>query len=72
MGVLIEEILELSVPERLRIIGEVWDSLAESANSAPLSQAERDELDRRLADYYENPAEGIEWSELKEKLLKLR
>jgi len=33
-----------------------------------LTHAEREELDRRLKDYEENPSEAVSWDELKRRL----
>jgi putative addiction module component (TIGR02574 family) len=68
MGIQVEDILELSVTERLRIIGEIWESIAQRPESLTISNEERRELNKRLVEYQENPTEGIEWTELKKKL----
>ena len=68
MGVQVSEILELSVAEKIRIVEEIWDSIADNPESLPLSDNERAELNKRLQEYRENPTEGIEWNELKAKL----
>ena len=47
---------KLSTEERLELIGEIWDSL--DAELPPLSPELQHELDRRLADYEQNPTEG--------------
>lgn len=39
----------LSSEERLALVQEIWDSLAEDAEQAPLTDAQRLELERRLA-----------------------
>ena len=41
---------DLSPEERLRLIEELWDSLNEKPESVPLTNAQREELDRRLDD----------------------
>ena len=53
----------LSVDERLQLVGDIWDSIAEEAHTRPevlpLSEAQKTELDRRLAEYDANPSSGI-------------
>lgn len=53
----------LSVAERLQLVGDIWDSIAEEANAAPellpLTEAEKVELDRRLAEYESDPSTAI-------------
>lgn len=38
----------LSVEERLRIVEELWDSIASDQGALPLTSKQRAELDRRL------------------------
>jgi putative addiction module component (TIGR02574 family) len=47
--------LELSPAERLELVEELWDSLAEHAEDVPLTDEMRAELDRRLAEHEANP-----------------
>jgi putative addiction module component (TIGR02574 family) len=68
--VLMSDILGLSVAERIRLAHEIWDSIAAVPDSVPLSKADREELDRRLADYHANPSAGSPWSEVRERLLR--
>ncbi len=64
----VSEILQLSVAERIQIVEDIWDSISESPENLALSDAEKAELDTRLADYNQNPDEGIEWETLKKNL----
>jgi putative addiction module component (TIGR02574 family) len=66
----ISELFELSVPEQLRLVEAIWDSIAEHPDALPLSDAEREELDRRWADYLKDPAAGAPWSEVKARIIK--
>ena len=52
----------LSVAERLVLVEELWDSIAAST---PISDAQRTELDRRLADHKANPNDVVPWEEVK-------
>ncbi len=55
---------ELSPEERLRLIEELWDSLSETPGAVPLTDAQREELDRRLDDLERSGPEGIPWEEV--------
>jgi putative addiction module component (TIGR02574 family) len=46
----IAKILKLPVEERLRLIESIWDSIAADPSCVPLTDAQREELDRRLDD----------------------
>jgi putative addiction module component (TIGR02574 family) len=47
----VSEILQLSVAERIQIVEDIWDSISQSPESLSLTEAEKAELDKRLADY---------------------
>lgn len=51
----------LSIAERLLLVEELWDSIAADT---PLTDAQRDELDRRLADHEANPDDVVPWEEV--------
>ena len=42
------DITNLSAEERLRLLEELWDSLSATPEAIPLTNAQREELDRRL------------------------
>jgi putative addiction module component (TIGR02574 family) len=64
----IEEILELSPSERIAIVQEIWESVAEDSRTLPLTVAQREELDRRWLDLQQNPDDGELWDEVKKSL----
>ena len=63
----INELRSLSVPERLKVVAAVWDSLDEAA-PVPLSPEQRRELDRRLDAYEANPDDTLTWDQVLERL----
>ena len=69
MAIKLSELLQLSVEERLKLIGALWESVAECPEALTLTSAQRQELDTRLANYERNPAAGVPWAELKQRLL---
>jgi putative addiction module component (TIGR02574 family) len=72
MNTQVADILELSVAERLRIVEDIWDSIAVDSRNLEISEELRAELDRRMDAYEKNPHEGIPWEELRDRLLKSR
>ena len=64
----LQEILGLSVDERIRIVEAIWDSIAASPDLLPLTDAQRQELDRRLADYQAYPEDTRSWGEVRDDL----
>ena len=55
---------DLTPEERLRLIEELWDSLNETPESIPLTNAQREELDRRLDDLERSGPAGIPWDQV--------
>ena len=70
MSTQLEDILQLSVSERIQLAEDIWDSIAANPESLPLTDAERQELDRRLESYARNPDEGVSWDDLKKQVRK--
>ncbi len=65
----LSKILELSVAQRLLIMGQIWDSIVDNPDSISLTAAQQHELDIRLKSYYENPKAGQSWESVKKELL---
>jgi putative addiction module component (TIGR02574 family) len=55
----------LGVEDRLALVEQIWDSLAEDSAAVPLTDAQRAELDRRIADHEANPSDVVSWEEVK-------
>ena len=62
------DIEKLNTEERLRLIEELWESLSERPEDLPLTDAQRDELDRRLATFEEDREAGIPWRQVLEQI----
>ena len=63
------DVLQLSVAERIQLAEDIWDSLVEIPRPVVLTEAQREELDRRLDDYHQHPYDGISWDSLKSLVL---
>ena len=70
MSTQLSEILQLTIAERIQLAEDIWDSVAAFPEAVPLTDAQKEELDRRLQAYAEHPNEGVSWDELKDKLRK--
>lgn len=57
--------LDLSIPERIRLVEEIWDSIAEVPEAVSLTEAQRRKLDARLQDDHRDPSAGSPWEEVK-------
>lgn len=57
----------LSRQERLRLIGEIWDSIS-PIDQLDIPESHREELDRRLAAADADPGAGRPWEEVRARL----
>lgn len=58
----------LTPEERFELLDRLWDSLTETPERIPLSDAQREELDRRLDDFNRDPSTGIPWDEVRKRI----
>lgn len=61
----VPDILRLSISERLALLDAIWQSLEGEGKELPLSEAQKRELDRRIAEDEAHPEEGISWEALR-------
>jgi putative addiction module component (TIGR02574 family) len=61
----------LSIAERLHLVEDIWDSIAEDADaeSFPLTDEEKALLDRRIEESEADPTGGSPWPEVRRRLL---
>jgi len=65
----VAEILELPVAERIRLVEQIWDSIAAVPEAVPVSEELKAELDRRLLEFEANPDGGSPWEEVRERIV---
>lgn len=63
-----EELFKLSAAERLELIEELWESLGEDDAALALTEEQREDLERRLAEADADPTGGSPWEEVRERI----
>ena len=65
-----EELSKLSVAERLELVQELWDGIAAECEREPfpLTERQREELERRIRELDEHPERAIPWDQVRERL----
>ena len=58
------DIAKLSAEDRLQLLEQLWDSLCETPEAVPMTDAQREELDRRLDELDRDGPVGIPWDEV--------
>ena len=62
------QLRSLSTAEKLQLVEDLWDMIVETNEDIGLTDAQKTELDRRIAEHDANPREGITLAELKSTL----
>ncbi len=58
----------LSLAERILLVEELWDSIAAQPDGFALSEPHKQELQRRLDAYRDDPKAGAPWEEVRARL----
>ena len=64
----IPEITRLSMPEKILLVEDLWDSIASDEVSVPVPLSHLKELDRRLKNYKSDPGSLLTLDELQAKI----
>ena len=65
----IKALMELSPIEKLELIEALWESLSTTPEQLPVPDWQKLELDRRKADYQNNPTALLTWEEVQSNIL---
>jgi putative addiction module component (TIGR02574 family) len=68
MTQIIEEILKLSIPERILMVEAIWDSIEDKDEILELDTKTKQLLDERLEAHRNNPDEGSNWADVKARI----
>lgn len=60
---------DLSIDEQIQHVQDLWERIASHPDRVPLTDAQRDELRRRLAEHRANPETGASWDVVRDRLL---
>ena len=66
---IVAEALKCDVAERILIVEDIWDSIAEAPHSISITESEKKELERRLDSYHKNKSQGTPWDIVKARIL---
>lgn len=63
-----DSIFDLSPPEKLQLVEDLWDDLAATPSDVPIHDWQKEELARRKKNLQRNPASGLSWEEVKSRI----
>lgn len=64
----IPSVFDLSVAEKLQLVEDLWDDLSAAPEAVPVHDWQREELARRRNRLEQDPAVGISWEELRNRV----
>ncbi|MFH1418393.1 MAG: addiction module protein [Planctomycetota bacterium] len=64
----ISDVLSLSLAERILLVQDIWDSIANVPEAVELTEAQRQELNARLEAYHRDPTAGSAWDAVKSRI----
>jgi len=64
----VSDAMDLGVAERIELVEDLWDSIAEVPEKVELTDEQKKVLDERLEAYHRNPNEGSPWEVVKERI----
>lgn len=64
-----EDVLRLSVAERVQLVHNIWDTIPQSSEELNLTAEQKEELDMRLEALAINPDRGNSWAIVRERIV---
>ncbi len=64
----VKSVFDLSDSEKLQLVQDLWDDLSTKPESVPVHDWQKEELERRKANLFGNPASEIEWLGVKRRI----
>jgi len=58
------DVLNLSIPERIQLVEDIWDTIAAEADDVQLTEEDKKIIDERLELYHKNPELGSPWEDV--------
>jgi putative addiction module component (TIGR02574 family) len=62
---LLQQARVFDIDEQIELVEAIWDGIVSRGAAPPLTEAQKTELDRRLADHLANPNDVVSWDEVK-------
>ncbi len=61
-------VFDLSVPEKLQLVEDLWDDIASTPADVPVHDWQKEELARRKENLLKNPGSALAWEEIQRRI----
>lgn len=61
--------LGLSIPERIQLVEDIWDTITVEAETVEMTEEEKRIIDKRLEAYHQNPEAGSPWNDVYKRII---
>lgn len=68
MNTEVTQVFELALSEKLQLLEDPWDSIAQVPEQIPVLDWQKEELAKKKAAYLQNPDSGSSWEAAKERI----
>jgi len=68
-NVTVADTLRLSIPERIQLVEEIWDTIADQTEAVELTEADKKIIDERLEAYHRDPNAGSGWENVYQRII---
>ncbi|QEH32195.1 Putative addiction module component [Aquisphaera giovannonii] len=68
MNPAIASVFDLTPSEKLQLVEDLWDDLAANPEDVPIHDWQVQELERRKLNLLNNPASGVTWEQVKQRI----
>jgi putative addiction module component (TIGR02574 family) len=63
-----DAIKRLSIPERVQLVQDIWNTLQPTVEQLPLTEEQKAVIDRRLEEHRRDPSSAVPWEQVKARL----
>jgi putative addiction module component (TIGR02574 family) len=63
-----KSIFDLSTPEKLQLVEDLWDDIASTPGDVPVYDWQKEELARRKQNLLRNPGSALSWPEIQRRI----
>jgi putative addiction module component (TIGR02574 family) len=68
---LIDQIKKLSKSEKILLVSELWDDIADAPEDLELTDEQLRRLDERYEEFRRHPDQGVQWTVVRERIKRM-